>query len=261
VLENYENREISNPVYEMLAGPCFLIFSFYTSAKVSFREKYPSYIGRDFPFNPKTNNMQFSGKKKITELYGENFRSQETRDANGQLQRTRVPYRGARLVNVVDGWDRFWHYLIDAVIIGIVAFIIGIISEVGRQSGLGMLSYQNGHLEVNFIGPFLSFFFYFLFELTTGSTPGKMIFGRVVINEYAEKPDAGMIALRSISRMVPFEGFSCLGERGWHDKWSKTFVVHKSEAALLYDLRQQQEREEVQKISDDFRSQSGTPVQ
>lgn len=28
-----------------------------------------------------------------------------------------------------------------------------------------------------------------------------------------------------MARMVPFEAFSFLGERGWHDSWSGTQVV------------------------------------
>ena len=54
-----------------------------------------------------------------------------------------------------------------------------------------------------------------------------------MINEYAKKPDSVTIILRSIIRIVPFEAFSCLGERGGHDMWSKTFVVSKKELAHL----------------------------
>ncbi len=125
----------------------------------------------------------------------------------------------------------------------------------GRQLLFGSLAFSGWHIEINMMGSFLGLCFYFLFEMVTGSTPGKMIFGRVVINEYAEKPDAGTIAIRTISRWVPFDGFSCLADRGWHDRWSGTFVVNKKEAALLFDLRNEQEKEAVQKMAEDFRKQ------
>ncbi len=205
--------------------------------------------------------MDYTGKKKITELYTECSRTKEYRDADGTIQGMQEPYRGARLVEVVTGWDRFWHYLIDAVILAIVGFVIGFVFAFGRARGLGNFSITNGKFEVNFISIFLSFGFYFFFEMLTGSTPGKMIFGRVVINEYAERPDAGTIALRSISRMVPFEAFSCLADRGWHDTWSKTFVVTRNEAAQLFDLRLEQEKEAVQNLSDQFRANQNNPNQ
>lgn len=203
--------------------------------------------------------MNYTGRKKITELYEERFRTKEYRDADGKLQRTPVPYRGARLVQVVTGWDRFWHYIIDSICVGIIGFVIGLIFTLG-QIGFGSFSFQNGHFEINLVGSFLGLGFYFLFELLTGSTPGKMLLGRVVINEYAEKPEAGAIAIRTISRWVPFEAFSCLGDRGWHDRWSDTFVVNKKEAALLYDLRIEQEKEEVQNISEQYRANQDIPT-
>jgi uncharacterized RDD family membrane protein YckC len=199
--------------------------------------------------------MDHAGRKKITELYQIYPRTREYRDAEGKIQHTQETYRGARLVEVISGWDRFWHYLIDALILGVVGFIAGLVFEMGRQRGFGNFSFTEGQFQLNFTGIFISFGFYFFFEMLTASTPGKMIFGRVVINEYAEKPDPGTIAIRTISRSVPFEAFSCLGERGWHDKWSKTFVVTKEEAARLFDLRIQQEKEAVQNISEQFRAQ------
>jgi hypothetical protein len=38
--------------------------------------------------------------------------------------------------------------------------------------------------------------------------------------------------------LIPFEIFSCLGSRGWHDKLSNTFVVSKKEAETLRSLLQ-----------------------
>ena len=48
----------------------------------------------------------------------------------------------------------------------------------------------------------------------------------IVIDLYGSKPDIGTNILGNIIRLVPFESISCLlNERGWHDRWSDTFVV------------------------------------
>lgn len=201
--------------------------------------------------------MENPGKKKITELYVVRMRTKEYRDAEGKLQRTQEPYRGGRPVNVISGFDRFLHYLIDAIILFAVGMVFGFVLGTAQQRGLTNFSFTRGHLEINFVGYLIHLGFYFFFELLTGSTPGKMLFGRIVINEYGERPEAGALALRTISRIVPFEAFSCLAERGWHDNWSKTFVVSKKEAAELLELRMVQEKEAVQKISDDYLSKQG----
>lgn len=40
----------------------------------------------------------------------------------------------------------------------------------------------------------------------------------------------------SFSRLVPFEPLSCLSDRGWHDVWSKTYVVTTEERDELKKL-------------------------
>lgn len=71
--------------------------------------------------------------------------------------------------------------------------------------------------------------YFLLFESTLGSTPGKLILGRVVVNEYGKKPDFITILKRSYIRVIPFEAFSCLSERGWHDVWTDTYVMSKKD--------------------------------
>jgi uncharacterized RDD family membrane protein YckC len=78
-------------------------------------------------------------------------------------------------------------------------------------------------------------------------TPGKFLTKTVVIDEYANKPDFGTLLLRSFARLVPFEPFSCWGDtysRGWHDKWSNTWVV------------KEEERDELKKLLKDFNEQN-----
>ena len=73
-------------------------------------------------------------------------------------------------------------------------------------------------------------------------TVGKFATNSVVINQYAEAPDAGSLIGRSFARLVPFDAFSCLGgDRGWHDKWSKTYVVTTEERDKLRKLLNEQQ--------------------
>jgi uncharacterized RDD family membrane protein YckC len=87
--------------------------------------------------------------------------------------------------------------------------------------------------QIDYTGYVITFLYYAAFEAGMGTSPGKLALKRYVIDEYARTPDFGTIMGRSICRIVPFEAFSCLGERGWHDKWSNTFVVSKEERDYL----------------------------
>lgn len=70
--------------------------------------------------------------------------------------------------------------------------------------------------------------YYFLFEyFSKGRTLGKYITGTQVVSIDGLQPGNYSIFIRSISRFVPFNAFSFLGENGWHDQWSDTRVVKK----------------------------------
>jgi uncharacterized RDD family membrane protein YckC len=58
-----------------------------------------------------------------------------------------------------------------------------------------------------------------------GYTLGKLITGTKAIRNDGEPLTFKDVLLRSLSRIVPFEVFSGLGQRPWHDTWTKTTVV------------------------------------
>ncbi len=72
--------------------------------------------------------------------------------------------------------------------------------------------------------------YYLLTEgIFKGKSPAKFITGTRVLN-YSEDsiyPNMKTIFLRSLSRLVPFESFSFLGDTGmgWHDRWTNTIVI------------------------------------
>lgn len=69
--------------------------------------------------------------------------------------------------------------------------------------------------------------YYIIFESLFSWTPAKLITGTRVVDENGQRPSFGQIVGRSFIRLIPIEALSFLGKtgRGWHDSWSKTYVV------------------------------------
>lgn len=171
-------------------------------------------------------------KLKITDLFEDKEYFKREKNLDGSV--TRVPYtkRMKRKVKTVQGGKRFGHYLIDYVIMLAInlgfAFLGIFASSTSPNSGI--------EIVFNFGGIIITLLYYFLSELTLGTTVGKMATNSIVINEYGEKPSGETLFIRSACRLIPFEAFSCLSERGWHDTLSKTFVVTKQEHEELLRL-------------------------
>jgi uncharacterized RDD family membrane protein YckC len=142
-----------------------------------------------------------------------------------------------REVPFVEGLPRFGHYLIDRGIIWVCSFglevlIVMLLTVTGNA---GIL--ENSSL-VNLFDTLFAWFvvqpaYYFIFEVSMQSTPGKALLKRMVVDEYGNKPTTRQILIRSLSRTVPLEIFSCLSPRGWHDTWSRTFVLRKKDLKEL----------------------------
>lgn len=138
-------------------------------------------------------------------------------------------------IKTIDAGLRFVHYIIDSMVVNGILMLISFFVIAASISANDM-----NFIELIFIPlQFLSFIilpaYYILMEGIWGITLGKLATGYIVIDNFANKPSFGSIVARSFCRIVPFEPFSCLGtpSLGWHDKWSKTYVVHKSEVPKL----------------------------
>ncbi len=123
-------------------------------------------------------------------------------------------------------------YYIFSIFIGfILGFVLALFGE--SQSFIEIFSERNpnGPLYSSLFGLTIIVLYYLLSETFMHRTPGKFLTGSFVVNEYGEKPNFNAVLVRTVSRLVPFEPFSCLASsgRGWHDTWSHTFVVSKSE--------------------------------
>jgi uncharacterized RDD family membrane protein YckC len=141
-----------------------------------------------------------------------------------------------REVPFVEGLPRFGHFLIDRVVMTVCSFGIGILLVL-LLAFTGNMGFTDDPAFDLFDRLFTWFViqpaYYFIFEASMQSTPGKALLKRIVVDEYGNKPTTRQILIRSLSRTVPFEIFSCLSPRGWHDTWSNTFVLRKKDLEEL----------------------------
>ncbi|MCS3871308.1 putative RDD family membrane protein YckC [Chryseobacterium ginsenosidimutans] len=131
-------------------------------------------------------------------------------------------------------WQRFANLFIDKLVINLFIIIIGFVgvfidNVIGSNiftTVLLKLS-EMGRLADIILTSFLYFLYTFLMEyFTNGKTIGKYITGTKVIMTDGQLPTFENYFLRNISRLVPFDGLSFLGENGWHDSWSDTRVIN-----------------------------------
>lgn len=76
----------------------------------------------------------------------------------------------------------------------------------------------------------ISYFNYILYyticeKAFNGYTLGKLITGTRAIRNDGQPLTFKDALLRSLSRIVPFEVFSGLGDKPWHDSWTNTTVI------------------------------------
>ncbi len=181
---------------------------------------------------------------RITDLTEERFRTTYTKDAYGNRIRGEEDYTAIRKVRTVKSGPRFGHFFIDLIFFQIIIicfdFVLGMIQlAIGEFAPVGLTIELFSTLSGILLYPLI----YFIFEYLWQQTPGKFLTQAIVIDEYGNKPKASQIAVRSLIRLVPFEAFSCLDDysRGWHDTWSNTFVVKKSELEEIKKLQKEQE--------------------
>jgi uncharacterized RDD family membrane protein YckC len=110
--------------------------------------------------------------------------------------------------------DYVGYFLIALVLQVIVVIVFGADAQVVRP---GVSSYVFNTL--------ILLVYYIVFEGIWARTPGKFVFGTVVVSESGGKPSIGQVTGRTLCRMIPFEALSFFGARGWHDSIPGTYVV------------------------------------
>ena len=113
---------------------------------------------------------------------------------------------------------RFANYLIDIIVFYFITFFLGVALALIDYRPIGVMLYVMVYIVL--VG------YYTILEgATNGRTIGKMITGCRAIKADDTPFTWNDAFLRSLCRIVPFEPFSALGGRPWHDSWTNTKVV------------------------------------
>ncbi|OIQ17675.1 MAG: hypothetical protein BM557_08280 [Flavobacterium sp. MedPE-SWcel] len=126
---------------------------------------------------------------------------------------------------------RFANLIIDFIVQLIIGVLIGVFAAVLYYAFEidGFLIWISGlnFIQERFLGVMIAIFYYGIFETNSSRSLGKLITGTKVVMYDGSKPDSKVILIRSLCRLIPFEGLSFLGStgRGWHDSISNTYVV------------------------------------
>lgn len=129
---------------------------------------------------------------------------------------------------------RFANILVDRIAFNLIFFALGLVG--GILDGIFGMYYftkffdqlaELGRVADIIITSIIFFFYIFLIEyFTKGRSLGKYITGTKVIMTDGKESTLGDYFIRNITRLVPFDALSFLGENGWHDSWSDTRVIN-----------------------------------
>ena len=84
-----------------------------------------------------------------------------------------------------------------------------------------------GFIGLSYIFGIFNYLIYYTFceKVFRGYTLGKLISGTRAVRQDGEELTFKDTILRSLVRLIPFEPFSALGRKPWHDTWTNTMVV------------------------------------
>lgn len=128
-------------------------------------------------------------------------------------------------LHLADTSLRFVHYLVDQIVLYLLAMLVGFLlvgaDEIGMEDESDLVA-----ILVVLIYPG----YFIAMEYLAGQTIGKMLTGCYVVTKYGARPTFLNIVGRTLCRFIPFEPFSFLfsGPSGWHDTISDTRVVRRS---------------------------------
>jgi uncharacterized RDD family membrane protein YckC len=120
---------------------------------------------------------------------------------------------------------RLGNLVIDRIAAYGVGYGVGILLARFLPLETQLLIVENGIWDYVLSGV-ISLLYFFLMELYTGRTLGKLITGTKVLNSKHERASAAQLLGRSLMRFIPLEPLSILASSGlWHDSASRTIVV------------------------------------
>jgi uncharacterized RDD family membrane protein YckC len=144
---------------------------------------------------------------------------------------------GLNLVQA-SGGKRFANYIIDVIVFYIFIFIVAFFWAYFNPDSINR--YTDSSSGDSFTDRLLYLCYYaiymFFIELIfKGKSIGKFVTGTKAVNEDGSTISPKTAFLRGISRAVPFEGFTALGDPSypWHDKWTKTYVIDEKKSHIV----------------------------
>lgn len=125
---------------------------------------------------------------------------------------------------------RFLNLIIDSVVYYALSFVAGIVYGLYLATSGGQLDEGGtGQLTIIVIALVPYILYYSLMEAFAGGrTLGKMATGTYAVQTNGEPVTFGKALLRTVIRFIPFEPFSILAGRPWHDSWTDTVVAKKN---------------------------------
>lgn len=155
------------------------------------------------------------------ELQRRNLDAQYLQDITDELTKA-FEQRQEKEKNHIDVGTRIIHMVVDGAIYNLIAvflFVI-VIFAIKPQDELQM------QLILYTVYATAFFSYYMVMEYTYQKTVGKFITKTKVVLTDGSKPDVGVILLRTICRLIPFDAISFIsGKDGFHDTLSKTTLV------------------------------------
>jgi len=136
---------------------------------------------------------------------------------------------------------RFLNYLIDLIAFLVFWYLLLIVFISAGGTISSYPPYSGPDLLFRVVILLFYAMFMFLCELIfNGRSVGKLITGTKAVNEDGTQMQPKTIFARSLSRAVPFDQLSALGNPShpWHDKWTKTYVIDVKKTTL-YDIAAQ----------------------
>lgn len=121
----------------------------------------------------------------------------------------------------VDKGMRAGNFIIDIIVLTvIIELFVVVIGSFYRE----LVDSNSPALEV--LTASIFFLYYFLFELFTGKTIGKMLTKTIVVDKYGSKPKVLNLIARSLTRLILIEAITFIfGPIGLHDLISGTRVI------------------------------------
>lgn len=120
---------------------------------------------------------------------------------------------------------RFGNAIVDGLTSGLLA---GALSNYIVMGEFSIIVEPHGdELNATLIQYLIITAYYIIMEASLGKTLGKYVTGTRVVNHQGDNASIGQIIGRSFARLIPFDAFSFLGEKGigWHDSLPKTYVI------------------------------------